>query len=205
MADTRTPIARWMFLAAATVVAALVGGPSPAAAQHLIEVRGADTKYRYLDWNYTWGNGTVVDAFYVGVPGSNELNVGGGHVLSRGHLAVTPLVYAVIGREQGQRGVKVALLVSFDHRGWKLVSFVGHYISLSGAVDSYQVMDALDLTRLVGSRLELGVESSFFRTGGDWNQQTGPLLRVNDHHGAWSASYRFGSANEFRIGRVVTF
>ena len=76
---------------------------------------------------------------------------------------------------------------------------------MSGAVDDYQVMDALDLTRTLGTRLEVGIESGFFHAEGDWNQQTGPLLKVNDSHGAWAVSYRFGSENEFRVGRVVTF
>ena len=44
--------------------------------QHFFEVRGADTKYRYADWNYTFTNSVIVDLFYVGVPGSNEFNLG---------------------------------------------------------------------------------------------------------------------------------
>ncbi len=180
-------------------------GPSSAAGQHLIEVRGADTEYRYLDWNYSWGNGAVVDLFYVGVPGSNELNVGGGYGFKRGPVVVTPLAYAVIGNEDSQRGIKVALLVTFEHRGWKLVSFVGHFIRVSGGVDAYSVMDALDLTRTLGKRFEVGIQSGFFRADGVWNQQTGPLLKMNDRHGAWAASYRFGSENELRVGRLITF
>ena len=187
------------------VNSAVLGVVSQAAGQNLIEIRGADTKYRYLDWNHTWHSSAVVDVFYVGVPGSNELNIGGGYAFVRGRLAVTPLAYAVIGKEQSQRGIKVALLVSFEHRGWKLLSFLGDYIPVSGGVDAYQVMDALDLTRSIGTRLEVGIESSFFHADGAWNQQTGPLLKLNDGHGAWAASYRFGPENEFRVGRVVTF
>ncbi len=179
--------------------------PSPAVGQHLVELRGADTKYRYLDWNYTWGNAAVVDVFYVGVPGSNELNVGGGYAFKQGHLVVTPRLYAVIGKEESQRGIKVAVLVSFERQGWKVLSFLGHYLPVSGAVGAYQVMDVLDVTRTLGTRVEAGIESGFFRQGGEWNQQAGPLLKLNDRHGAWAVSYRFGSEDEFRVGRVVTF
>jgi hypothetical protein len=186
-------------------VCAVLAVCSTAAAQHLVEVRGADTKYRYTDWNYTFGNGAVLDAFYVGVPGSNELNVGGGFAFKAGPASVTPLIYAVLGKEAGQRGIKVALLVMVEKRGWKLLSFVGDYVPLSDTPDTYQVMDTLDLTRTIGRRLEVGVQSGFFRTGGAWNQQTGPLVKLNDRHGAWALSYRFGSSNEFRLGRVLTF
>ena len=186
-------------------IALLLGESSPAACQQLIEVRGADTKYRYADWSYIWGSAALVDVFYVGVPGSNELNVGGGYALKRGPLVVTPLLYAVIGKEASQRGIKIAVLVSFDHQGWKLASFLGDYVPVSGAAGAYQVMDTLDLTRAIGSRVEVGIQSGFFHVDGAWNQQTGPLLKLNDRHGAWAASYRFGSENEFRVGRVVTF
>ncbi len=175
------------------------------AAQNLVEVRGADTKYRYADWNYSFSNGAVIDLFYVGVPGSNELNAGGGYAIKRGGLVVTPLVYAVIGKEGGQRGVKVALLVSVDKAGWKTLAFLGGYIRGSGDVASYQVLDTLDVTRTLGKRWEAGLQSGFFRTGGTWNPQVGPLVKLNDRHGAWAASYRFGPQNEFRVGRVLTF
>jgi len=41
-------------------------GVRAASAQHYFEARGADTKYRYLDWNYTFSKAVVVDCFYVG-------------------------------------------------------------------------------------------------------------------------------------------
>ena len=190
---------------AGSLLIATLAGPSAAAGQNLIEVRGADTKYRYADWSHTWANSAVADVFYVGVPGSNELNLGGGYSLSRGGLVVTPLAYAVIGKEDSQRGVKLALLLSFERRGWKVLAFIGQYLAVSGGVDSYQVMDALDLTRMLGKRLEFGVQSGFFHVAGDWNWQTGPILKANDRRGAWAVSYRFGAEDEFRVGRVVTF
>jgi hypothetical protein len=193
------------FVGGAIVIAAVLGGPSGVAGQHLVEVRGADTRYRYVDWNYTWKSAAVVDVFYIGVPGSNELNVGGGYAFKRGRLVLTPLVYAVFGKEGSQRGVKVALLAFVEKDGWKLLSFLGQYIRASGAVDAYQVMDTLDVTRTLGTRWEAGVQSGFFHAGGAWNPQIGPLLKLNDRHGAWAASYRFGPQREFRVGRVLTF
>ena len=174
-------------------------------AQHVVELRAADTEYRFADWNYTSARGFVADVFYVGVPGSNELNVGGGFALTRGPLIVTPLVYVVAGREGGQRGVKVALLAMVDAHGWKATAFVGHYIAASGEVDAYQVLDTLDVTRAVGRGWELGAQAGFFRTAGEWNQQIGPLVKHADSRGAWAVSYRFGPQREFRIGRVLTF
>ena len=189
----------------AVVIAATLCSGVSAAAQNLAEVRLADSKYRYVDWNYTWGSGVVVDLFYVGVPGSNEFNLGGGYNVKRGPLVVTPLIYFVLGREDSQRGVKVALLVAFEKDGWKLLSFVGSYFPVSGAVTRYEVLDTLDLTRKIGSRWEAGLQSGFFHSGDAWNPQVGPVLKLNDHLGAWAVSYRFGPQNELRVGRVLTF
>ncbi len=187
------------------VVTAVLGRASHAAAQNLVEVRLADTKYRYADWNYTFKNAVVTDVFYVGVPGSNEFNFGGGYAFKRGPLVLTPLAYVVFGREDSQAGVKIALLASFEKRGWKLVAFVGDYVPISGGVDAYQVLDTLDLTRTFAGRWEAGIQAGFFRQDGAWNTQAGPLVKLNDRLGAWAASYRFGEQNEFRVGRVLTF
>jgi hypothetical protein len=190
---------------AGAFVATAVLYQSSAAAQNLVEVRAADTKYRYVDWNYTFKNAVVVDGFYVGVPDSNEFNVGGGYAFKRGGLVLTPLLYAVFGVEGSQRGVKVAVLASFEKDGWKLLSFIGHFAPVTGSVNSYQVLDTLDLTRTIGTRWEVGLQTGFFRADGAWNTQVGPLLKANDRLGAWAVSYRFGSQNEFRVGRVLIF
>jgi hypothetical protein len=110
-------------------------------AQHLFEFRAADTKYRYADWNYTFG-GVVADMFYVGIPGSNELNLGGGYSFKLGALNLSPLLYFVAGKEGGQRGVKLALLLMYEKEVWK-VSFLGHFAPGSGEVAIYQVLDTL--------------------------------------------------------------
>ena len=180
-------------------------GVATAAGQGAVEVRLADTKYRFIDVSFTRKSGVVFDVFYVGVPGSNELNAGGGYALKHGALTLTPLLYAVIGKEGGQRGVKVALLSAFERSDWRFVSFVGAFVRASGSTDAYQVLDTADLTRTLMTRWELGVQGGFFRTGGAWNTQVGPLLKLNDSRGAWAVSYRFGSEKEFRVARVLVF
>jgi hypothetical protein len=189
----------------ALMSASLLSGVRNLAGQGVAEVRIADTRYRFADVSFTRKNGVVFDGFYVGVPGSNELNVGGGYAFKRNALTLTPLVYAVIGKEGGERGVKTALLTAYERDGWKFGSFLGAFVRTSGSTDSYQVLDAADLTRTLGRRWELGVQAGFFRSGGAWNTQVGPLLKLNDSRGAWAASYRFGQQKEFRVGRVLVF
>ena len=151
--------------AAAVGVAVLLCFQASASGQHLVEVRGADTEYRYVDWSYTWAQGPVADVFYVGVPGSNEVNFGGGYAYKRGRLVLTPLLYAVVGMEGSQRGVKIALLASFERDGWRLLSFIGHYAPVTGTVRAYQVLDTLDLTRTIGTLWEVGLQGGFFSAG----------------------------------------
>lgn len=185
--------------------ASLLSGVRNSAGQGVAEVRLADTRYRFADVSFTRKNGVVFDGFYVGVPGSNEINLGGGYAFKRNALTLTPLIYAVIGKEGGERGVKTALLAAYESHGWKFGSFLGAFVRTSGSTDSYQVLDTADLTRTLGSSWELGVQAGFFRSGGAWNTQVGPLLKWNDPRGAWAASYRFGQQKEFRVGRVFVF
>ncbi len=174
-----------------------------ASAQHVFEARGADTKYRYADWNYTFSNSTVIDLFYVGVPGSNEFNLGGGYALKLARLVtVTPLAYLVVGKEGSQRGVKIALLVTFELDGWKLNSFLAHFAPVSGEVRSYQVLDTLDFSKALGRHWELGISNGFFHAANAWNPQIGPLVKLNDRYGSWAFSYRFGPQREARLSRV---
>jgi len=173
-------------------------------AQHFFEVRGADSKYRYADWNYTFSNSAIVDLFYVGAPGSNEFNLGGGYGFKpTTALLIAPLAYAVIGKEAGQRGVKLALLVAFEQDGWKIASFFAHYAGVAGEVDSYQVLDTLDAGKVFARRFEAGISSGFFHAGGNWNPQVGPLFKVNDRFGSWYVSWRFGPQRELRFGRTL--
>jgi hypothetical protein len=185
--------------------ASLLLGIREIAAQVVAEVRVADTKYRFVDVSFTRKDGVAFDVFYVGVPGSNELNAGGGYAFKRNALTLTPLVYAVVGKEGGQRGIKTALLTTYEKAGWKFGSFIAAFVRTSGSTDSYQVLDTADLTRSFATRWELGLQTGFFHAGGSWNTQIGPLLKLNDARGAWAVSYRFGSEKEFRVGRVFVF
>ncbi len=175
-------------------------------AQHYLEVRAADTKYRYFDWNYTFSNSAIVDVFYVGVPDSNEFNIGGGYGFKpKPSLMIAPMAYAVIGKEAGQRGTKLALLAMFEKKGWKVNSFFGHFIPIAGDVERYQVLDTLDASRVVHEQFEVGISNGFFHAGGKWNPQVGPLFKLNDRLGSWYVSYRFGPDNELRFSRSFLF
>lgn len=190
-----------LFLAAASILCCAAA----AHAQGLVEVRYADTSYRFADVSYVWKNGVTLDTFYVGVPGSNELNLGGGYAVKRGALVLTPLVYAVIGKEDDQRGVKTALLAAYERGGWKLLAFGGAYFKIDGLAGDYQLLDTADITRVVAKRWEVGVQSGFFHIDGSWNTQIGPVVKLNDSKGAWAVSYRWGNEDEFRVGRVFFF
>ena len=190
----------------ASVFLVLLLAGQEALAQHYLEVRGANTKYRYFDWNYTFPNSALVDTFYVGVPGSNEFNLGGGYgIKPTPSLMIAPMAYAVIGKEAGQRGVKGALLIMFEKDGWKANVFLGHFERLAGDVGNYQVLDTLDMSRVVRGPLEVGFSSGFFHAGGSWNPQNGPLLKLNDRCGSWYVSMRFGPQNELRFARTFLF
>jgi len=65
-------------------------------------------------------------------------------------------------------------------------------------------LDTLDVTRTLGARWEAGVQSGFFHAGGTWNPQVGPLVKLNDHLGAWAVSY-VRSAARVPCRRVLTF
>jgi len=172
-------------------------------AQHFVEARGADTKYRYFDWNYTFSNAAIVDLFYVGVPGSNEFNLGGGYGFKpKPSLTIAPMVYAVVAKESGQRGVKIALLVMLDKDGWRVNGFLGHFAPISGDVAHYQVLDTLDASRVLKKRFEVGISTGFFHAGDTWSPQVGPLFKLNDRLGSWYVSYRFGPQRELRFSRI---
>ena len=175
-----------------------------AEAQHVFEFRGADTKYRYIDWNFSFPNSAIIDLFYIGVPGSNEFNLGGGYGFKiTPELTVSPLLYAVLGKEGSQRGVKLAVLVALEKGGWKLNGFLAHFAPFTGEVSRYQVLDTLDFTRVTLMRWEVGISNGFFHAGGNWNPQVGPLAKLNDRLGYWAVSYRFGPQREFRATRVL--
>jgi hypothetical protein len=185
------------------IILFLLLGSGQVRAQHFLEVRGASTKYRYFDWNYTFSNAAIVDMYYVGVPGSNEFNLGGGYGFKpKPSITVAPMAYAVFAKEAGQRGVKIALLVTFEKSGWKLNSFLGHFARISGDVARYQVLDTFDFSKVLHGPFEAGISSGFFHAAGKWSPQIGPLFKFNDRFGSWYVSMRFGPQNELRFSRI---
>ncbi len=184
----------------------LIGALSrQAEAEDLIEIRYADTHYRYADWLHTFHNSAVVDVFYDGVPGFNEFNFGGGYALKLKKVTAIPLLYFVAGKEASQRGLRLGLLATFEIEGWKLVSYLSHYFPISGDVSQYQCLDTLDFTRVISKRWELGIQNGFFHSEGKWNPQVGPIVKRNDRYGGWALSYRFGPQRELRAARVFAF
>lgn len=193
------PLVAFVFMSAV-----LLFGVCDVAGQAVAEARIADTRYRFVDVRYTRTNGVVLGGFYVGVPGNDEINAGAGYAFKRNALTLTPMLYAVIGREGEDGGLKVALLATYERTGWKFVSFLGAFVPTSGTTASYLVLDTADLTRTIG-KWELGLQAGFFRSGESWDMQLDPLLKFNDAHGAWAVSSRLGEERVIRVGRVFVF
>ena len=67
------------FLVTSLVACCATAYPGYAVAQTTMEARGSNSKYRFVDVSHASKNNVVVDALYIGVPGSNEVFVGGGY------------------------------------------------------------------------------------------------------------------------------
>jgi hypothetical protein len=179
---------------------------SLASAQTVFEGRyGFGTEYRFVDLAHTFASGPYLEALYTGVPGQNEFYLGAGFQLrpARG-VALTPVVYAVLGRENDQRGVTLGGLVSVERGGWKALAFAGRFFRTSGGVGDYAFVDALDFTRVLDA-WELGASLGVFETGGDAAWLLGPTVKRNDSRGAWALSARSGDDTELRLIRVLVF
>ncbi len=189
------------------LLAALALCAAPAAsAQTIFEGRyGFGPEYRFVDLTHTFKSGPYLEALYIGVPGQNELYLGAGFQLRPATgVTLTPAVYAVIGKENDQRGVALGGLLSVDRGGFKVLAFAGHFFRGSGDVADYTFVDALDLTRQV-QKWELGVSTGLFETGGEASWLVGPTVKRNDSRGAWAFSARFGDDEEYRLLRVLVF
>lgn len=176
----------------------------PAAAQTVLEARyGFGTDYRFVDASHSFGRGLVLDALYAGAPRIDELYVGVGHQWKPAEgVVLTPMLYGVAGRQNGEAGVALGAFFTLDRGGFRSLAFVGHFFRLGGSVSDYSFADAFDVTRVVG-RAELGVSSGFLRSDGDWSGLVGPTVKWNDARGSWAASLRFGDDTEFRVLRIV--
>jgi hypothetical protein len=191
-------------LALAAVVACL-GAAAPARAQTGVELRASSTRYRFVDVNHTFGNGVMLDALYLGIPGQNELYLGLGYTWKLARpLTLIPLAYGVAGKENGERGVIVGAYVLAESGPYKAIAFAGRFVRVAGGVATYDFLDSLDFTRKVKGRWEAGVSSTVYRQDVGWSHLTGPLVRRNDARGSWSLSARAGYDPEVRLVRVLT-
>jgi hypothetical protein len=200
--------ARWivlgLVLAAAEALADEAAPPPP----NYLELRGGWSEpglYRYAEYARPLRGALVFDAVYLGVPGQNELYLGAGYALKVAPtLTVTPLLYGVVGKENGERGLALGLSVLGAVREWSVYTFVGYFEPLAGDVARYLFVDTLDVARKLG-RFELGASAGVFVTGGTCTCVAGPVLVRNDRLGAWRASARAGSTFEVRLVRSFAF
>jgi hypothetical protein len=193
-------------LAAAALTAGLAAGfPAAARAQTSVELRGSTARYRFADVNHTFGNGVMLDALYVAVPGQDEFYLGLGYTWkpARG-LTLIPLAYGVAGVQKQERGVVVGAYVLGDSGPWNLVAFAGRFIRASGGVATYDFLDSLDLTHTVAGKWDAGVSSTVYRQDTGWSHLTGPLVRRRDGRGSWGLSVRTGYDTEVRLVRILT-
>ena len=177
-----------------------------AAAQTVVELRGATTEYRFVDLNHTFKNGVFLDLLYLGSETSNELYAGGGWSWkpSQG-VTLTPIVYGVFGKEGDEKGVALCASVFVDRGGWRVLGFGGQFLRASGDVPDYTFLDSLDVTRVIAKRWELGVSGGFLKSGDAWNELIGGTLKFNDRLGATAVAVRGGYTTELRLIRTFVF
>jgi hypothetical protein len=179
---------------------------APARAQTAVELRGSTIRYRFVDVNHTFASGIMLDLLYLGVPGQNELYLGGGYTwkAARG-LTLIPLAYAVAGHEQRERGVMLGAYVLAEGGPWKGIAFLGRFIRVSGGVATYDFLDTADVTHRLARAWDAGVSSTVYRQDVGWSHLTGPVVRRNDARGSWALSARAGYDFEVRLVRILTF
>jgi hypothetical protein len=186
-------------------VAGLVGAAGSARAQSEIELRAATRGYRFVDASHEFPSGIVFDALYVGVSDVHAYHLGVGYELgSDSTWSVTPIVYGVLGTPGGQRGVTFGVFADLHHGSWRVAGFAGRYVRTGGTVPGYTFVDALDLTRVIGS-WEVGVSVDSYQIEGSPTWLVGPTLKRNDGVGAWAVSWRTGDGSEFRAIRTLEF
>ena len=124
-------------IAAAVTISLTFCTAGPARAQLGAELRASTSEYRYLDVNYTFGSGAMVDALYNGVPGQNELYLGAGYTFSPASwLSLIPIGYGVIGKENEERGLVLGGYIWLETGPYTAIAYVGRFIHLRGGVAS---------------------------------------------------------------------
>ena len=187
---------------------ALLVAPAPLSAQTVVELRGADTEYRFVDLNHTFKSGLFLDLLYLGSETSDELYAGAGWSFKPATgVTLTPIVYGVAGKEADQLGIALCGSVFVDRGGWRVLGFGGQFLATSGDVPDYTFLDSLDLTRVIAKRWELGVSGGFLKFDGDssWNELVGGTLKFNDKLGATAIAVRGGYTTEVRLIRTFVF
>ena len=180
--------------------------PAAGIAQTVVELRVSTAQYRFADFTHTFANKITLDALVVGGPDNDELLVGVGRQwqVSKA-VSVTPLVYAVAGRAEHERGFTLGSMIYAEAGGWKTIGFLAHFVPVSGNIPHYTYLDSFDVTKQISPRWDLGASAGFFRIGGQWNSLLGPMVRRVDHRGYWALSARAGPQPEVRLSRVLTF
>lgn len=174
------------------------------AADCSLELRGSSTQHGFVDPVCVLTPHLVAEGYFVHDRGANEGNLGFGWQLNpkpKPTWILTPMLYGVWGKEGGERGIKTGAIIGGQKGNYKLAGFVARYQRLHGVVKNYLVVDQLEATRVVSKHWEAGVSSGIFWQDHAYNQQYGPLAKLNDHIGYTSVSYRFG-VRELRVSRV---
>lgn len=200
---------RALAIAAALLCAAAGLASAQDAPPNYVELRGAldgdGDLYRYAEYTRFLSNGVVLDSVYIGVPGQNELYLGAGYGFRlTPTLTLTPLGYAVFGKENDEFGVTLGLFLVGTAGRWSIYSFAGYFEPVSGDVPRYFFVDSADLTRRLG-KWELGVSTGHYVVSGDWSRLVGGVVVHNDGLGAWRAYVRGGTAFEARLVRTFGF
>jgi len=176
-----------------------------AAQKNYVELRGASPWYNYEEYARDLPHNLNVDLLHIGVTGQDQFFAGlGYHITPAKGVMVTPYLYAVVGTN-GQRGAMVAVNTSVERGKWKVATFLGRFQKIKGSVSNYTALDTGDVTRSITKRVDVGVSTGFFLTEGQWNLQSGPMVRLKDARGSWAVSYRFGHVNEIRVTRTFSF
>lgn len=203
-------------MSASKLVIALIAGvllllaPFPCFAQNYVELRagtnGQGLSYRTVDYNYTSKNGWVFDAMYYGLPGSNEGYFGAGKQIKLGEkTTVTPLLYAVIAKENGEKGVGVGLMLNSQIKRISIVGTACHVVPFAGTIKPFTYLDTLDGSVSLNKRVEVGGSFGFFHANGGWSPKTGPVVKLKDKLGTTNFYVFVGPNSEFRVTRSFSF
>lgn len=150
-------------LAAAAVLAALPH-PARAEAETEIEMRVASTEYRFVDLSRSFESGLVFDVLYTGEPGMDEGLMGLGFDFSSSDRAsLIPIAYAVAGRQYGERGATLGMLIYVEGSSTRFRCFLGHYFPIRGEVEAYSFVDTLEWTGVIKKRFEIGLSAAAYQ------------------------------------------